>query len=175
MATAIPIETSFREIVSQRSHQNVDRCYDCDRCTAGCPVAYAMQYGPHRILQMVRFGFKEAALSSGDIWLCAACETCGARCPNDVDIAHVMDVLRQMAIAEGIRNPATDLANFHRIYLLLIGWFGRVHEASLMVMLKLLTRDFLGDMGAGVRLIAKGKIPPLPQRIKGARAVSRLL
>ncbi len=124
---------------------------------------------------MVRFGMKETALASRDIWLCAGCETCGTRCPNDVDIAHVMDALRQMAVREDIRNPANDIANFHRVYVMLIKLFGRMHEASLMGALKLLTRDFVSDMDAGVKLVAKGKIPILPERIKGAGEVRRVL
>ncbi len=175
MTTVVSPDSSLRDFVNLQSHQNINRCYDCDKCTAGCPVAYAMEYGPHRILQMVRFGMKDAVLASRDIWLCAGCETCGTRCPNDVDIAHVMDALRQMAVAESVRNPANDIANFHRVYLTLIKLFGRMHEASLMAILKVLTRDFVSDMDAGVKLVAKGKIPIIPERIKGAKDVQRIL
>jgi heterodisulfide reductase subunit C len=169
------LDASWRDLVNQQSHQNLNGCFTCAKCTAGCPVAFAMEYGPHRILQMVRLGMKDAVLSSRDLWLCAGCETCGTRCPNDVDIALMMDALRQMSLAEHRRNPAADIADFHRLYLLLIKMFGRMHEASLMIALKLLTRDFLADMGAGMQLIVKRKIPILPERIKGAERVRRML
>jgi heterodisulfide reductase subunit C len=169
------LNSSLRDFVNLQSHQNINLCYTCAKCTAGCPVAYAMEYGPQRILQMVRFGMKDAVLASRDIWLCACCETCGARCPNNVDIAHVMDVLRQMSIAEGYRNPASDVADFHRLFLGIVKAFGRMHEASLMALLKLRTRDLFSDLGAGARLIAKGKLPILPMRIKGASDIQKML
>ncbi len=169
------LDAAWRNLVSAQSHQNIDRCFACAKCTAGCPVAYAMEYGPHRILQMVRLGLKDAVLSSQDIWLCAGCETCGTRCPNDVDIAHMMDVLRQMSVAERIPNPASDIADFHRLFLTLVKTFGRMHEASLLGLFKFRTHDWLGDMGAGVQLIAKGKIPILPDRIKGAGEVRKIV
>ncbi len=175
MAAIASLDVSLRDWVNLQSHQNINRCYTCNKCTAGCPVAYAMEYGPHRILQMVRFGMKDAVLASRDIWLCACCETCGTRCPNDVDIAHMMDGLRQMSLAEKARNPASDIADFHRLFLGIAKTFGRMHEASLMALLKLRTRDFLSDLGAGARLIAKGKIPIMPKRIKGASEIHRML
>lgn len=169
------LDASLRDVVNIQSHQNINRCFACARCTAGCPVAYAMEYGPHRILQMVRMGMKEAVLSSPDIWLCAGCETCGTRCPNNVDIAHMMDVLRQLSVAEGVRNPAADAADFHRLFLWLVKTFGRMHEVSLLALYKVRTRDWLADMGAGAQLVAKGKIPILPERIKGVGEIQRML
>jgi heterodisulfide reductase subunit C len=174
MAAIASLDTSLREWVNLQSHQNIDRCFNCFKCTAGCPVAYAMEYGPHRILQMVRFGMKDAVLASRDIWLCAYCETCGSRCPNDVDIAHVMDVLRQMSLADRAANPASDIADFHRLFLGIATTFGRMHEASLMMLLKLRTRDLFSDLGAGAQLVLKGKIPLVPTRIKGAGEVKRM-
>ncbi|MCX7608923.1 MAG: 4Fe-4S dicluster domain-containing protein, partial [Anaerolineales bacterium] len=61
-----------------------------------------MEYGPDRILRMVQLGERERLLKSRDIWLCAACETCGTRCPNDIDIAKVMDALRMEALRSGV-------------------------------------------------------------------------
>lgn len=168
-------DPTLRNLVNLQSHQNINTCFICNKCTAGCPVAYAMEYGPHRILQMVRLGMKDTVLKSADIWLCACCETCGARCPNNVDIAHVMDVLRRLAIAEKVQNDASDIASFHQLFLGIVKTFGRMHEASLMLLFKFRTGNLLGDLVPGVQLIAKGKIPILPDRIKGASQVHTLL
>src|SRR5512143_770053 len=100
------IDTTFQQRVNALAHETTELCYHCHKCTAGCPVSYAMTYGPDRVLRMVQLGQAEAALASQDIWLCAGCETCGARCPNDIDIAHVMDALRQIATAERLRVTA---------------------------------------------------------------------
>jgi CO dehydrogenase/acetyl-CoA synthase alpha subunit len=55
-----------------------------------CPVAFAMDYKPNQICRW-SLGMKERVLSSKTIWVCASCYTCSTRCPNDIDIAKVMD------------------------------------------------------------------------------------
>ena len=85
--------------VNRLSGQSVEICYHCHKCTAGCPIVDAMSYGPDRVLRMVSLDQKESLFGSKDIWLCAGCFTCVTRCPNNIDIAAVMDALRQLALA----------------------------------------------------------------------------
>jgi heterodisulfide reductase subunit C2 len=169
------VDPVWRDFIQLESRQNLNRCFACMKCTAGCPVALDMEYGPHRILQMVRFGIKRNVLTSRDIWLCAGCETCGTRCPNDVDVARVMDVLRQISIAERWHNPASDVAAFHQLFLSLVEVFGRMHELSLLALFKMRSRDFFGDLGAGGQLFIKGKIPLLPERVRNAGQMHKLI
>lgn len=175
MSTTALINYAWSDPVQFESRQCLDRCYACAKCTAGCPVAIDMEYGPHRILQMVRFGMRQRVLASRDIWLCAGCETCGTRCPNGVDVAQLMDVLRRMSLAGKVHNPASDVADFHRIFLGLVKAFGRMHEVSLLALFKMRSRDLLGDLGAGAQLFIKGKIPILPERIKRVREMPPLM
>jgi heterodisulfide reductase subunit C len=50
---------------------------------------------------MAKLGLKERVLSSDTLWLCAACFTCTDRCPQDVEVASVIRVLRNMAAEKG--------------------------------------------------------------------------
>jgi len=54
---------------------------------------------------MALLGMKDKVLSSDDIWLCATCFTCTDRCPQGVEFASVLRVLRNMAVKEGIIPP----------------------------------------------------------------------
>ena len=92
-------DTTLLEKVNALSEQTTQLCYHCHKCTSGCPVASEMQYGPDRVLRMVQQDETDRLFGSRDIWLCASCETCGARCPNEIDVARVMDALRQLAAA----------------------------------------------------------------------------
>lgn len=168
------LDVSWPGLVQRESKQPLGRCFDCAKCTAGCPVAADMEHGPHRIIQMVRFGLKQEVLASRDIWLCAGCETCGTRCPNDIDISQLMDVLRRASLTGRVNNQASEVADFHRLFLSLVGAFGRMHEASLLALYKLRTRDLLGDIGVGALLFAKRKVPILPEGIKGTGETRRL-
>lgn len=97
------IETLFADQVNSLSGQTLQLCYHCHKCTAGCPAAFAMEYGPDRILRLIQFGQRERLLASRDIWLCLGCEMCGAHCPNEIDIAEVMIALKELAEEEGYR------------------------------------------------------------------------
>ncbi|GAB4477559.1 MAG: hypothetical protein Kow0088_16570 [Anaerolineales bacterium] len=133
-----------------------------------------MEYGPDRILRMVQLGERERLLQSRDIWLCAACETCGARCPNDIDIAKVMDALRMEALRSGVTPAEPDAAKFHKLFLFVVQTLARSHEASLLMAYKLWTLNLLADMDSGLQLFIKGKVPVFPKTIKGREQVKRI-
>jgi heterodisulfide reductase subunit C len=49
----------------------------------------------------------DLVLNSKTMWLCASCETCTTRCPQDVDVAKVMDAVKITALHQGIK-PAVQ-------------------------------------------------------------------
>jgi heterodisulfide reductase subunit C2 len=166
---------TFHEEVGAAAGETIGLCYHCHKCTAGCPVSYAMTYGPDRLLRLVQLDERKAVLASPDIWLCAGCETCGARCPNGIDLAHVMDALRQMAGARGtLPRAARGVPLFHEIFLRLVQATGQMHEASLLAGYKLLSADLFSDLGAGALLVARGKVPLLPRFSRNRARVRRV-
>lgn len=162
--------------VDRRSAQKVELCYHCHKCTAGCPVVEAMQFGPDRLLRMVALGQHQEVLSSRDIWLCAGCYTCATRCPNDIDISAIMDALRQIAMLEGYSAGERDALLFHRLFFGVVGRMGRSHEAFMLGLFKVLSHvPFLNDMGAGVGLFLRGKVPLLPKGVGASGAVREMI
>lgn len=172
-------DAAFAAEVMEQSHADLERCYQCQACSSGCPVAFAFDIAPHRLLRMVQFGLKNRVLDSQTVWLCASCETCATRCPNNIEIVHVMDTLRQIAIWEG-RTSQTKLPLFHNTFLEGIERNGRVHELSLIIKytfasgeifhLKKLMKDAL----LGAKMFAKDKLIILPQKIKGQASVKSI-
>ncbi|MBW1768645.1 MAG: hypothetical protein JRJ65_16565 [Deltaproteobacteria bacterium] len=61
--------------VEKNSGVKVSACYQCKKCSAGCPVTFAMDYLPNQMLHMIQIGLKEEVLKSATIWVCASCET----------------------------------------------------------------------------------------------------
>jgi heterodisulfide reductase subunit C len=133
-----------------------------------------MTYGPDQILRLVELGEEARLLSSPDIWLCAGCETCGARCPNDIDISAVMDALRQLAVDRRAHIAEPDSYKFHRLFLETVRRLGRMHEATLLVGFKLWTGHLMSDMDSGIPMVLKGKVPLIPRPTKGQPEVARL-
>lgn len=164
---------AFFNEINLLSDQTVQLCYHCHKCTSGCPVAEDMEYGPDQILRLVQMGEKDVSLHSHDIWLCAGCETCGTRCPNEIDIARVMDALRQVALAEGVPASEPDAVKFHKIFMFVVEQLGRSWEAGSLGGLKAWTLS-LSDMDSGLVMFAKGKIPLIPHIIKDRAGVKRI-
>ncbi len=173
MATPYQPDFTFSRAVQERSGEPTLRCYFCQKCTAGCPVAFAMDPTPAQVMRMMPLGQKEAVLSSSAIWLCVGCETCGTRCPNHIRLAPVFDTLRYMALEEGY-DPEPAVYALHRSFLDSIKLWGRVHELSMLMEYKLLSRDLFSDLDMGIDLILKGKIAFLPERIEGLRQVREM-
>ena len=164
------LDAQFCQKVKEESGTDIDRCYQCLTCSLGCPSAFAMDYLPHQIVRMVQLGLRQPVLSSATIWVCADCQTCATRCPNEVDLVKLMDVLREISLREGLVKER-NVADFHRIFLGNIKQWGRQYELSLILMLKLKTRDLFSDLGMGIKMLQKGKLKLLPARFKGAEGV----
>jgi heterodisulfide reductase subunit C len=157
------MEINLAAQIKRLSGENIDLCYHCHKCTAGCPVVEAMEFGPDRILRMIALEQREALLGSRDIWLCAGCYTCATRCPNDIDISAVMDALRQEAIATGCAVGERDALLFHRLFMGVVQRLGRSHEAATLGLFKVLSHTPLtDDLGAGLNLFVRGKVPVVP-------------
>ena len=168
-------DPTFIERVSELSHENVQRCYYCLRCSAGCPAAPFMDHSPAQILRLVQLGQKEQLLHSSAIWLCIGCETCGTRCPNEIHAGAVIDALRQIGLAEGVPAAERSVFKLHEAFLDSIRLWGRLHELSMLLQHNLTSGDnLLNNMDMGLVMFLKGKIHPLPKRIKGTDEVKQL-
>ena len=92
------IRDSFVDKVQELSGQNLLACYQCGKCSAGCPAVDEMDILPNQIIRFAQLGLKEELLASKAIWICASCLTCNARCPKGINIAEVIEALRQILL-----------------------------------------------------------------------------
>lgn len=173
----------FRDMVIEAAGEAISECYQCGKCSAGCPVSFAMDLLPHQIVRSVLFGKKEKVLSSGTIWVCAACETCSARCPNEIDIAGIMDVLRQMHYESGRETPRPKIPILHTAFLDCIKKTGRVHELSMVRNFSIKSGDlkekirngfWKNDMKLALKMFLRGKLKLFPHVSKGVKEVRTL-
>lgn len=170
---------SFAKQIQERSGQNINRCYQCKKCSAGCPTARWYEWSNHSIVRMIQRGRKDDLLASKSIWMCISCETCGTRCPNGIYLSPIMDTLRSMAVEEGRAVAEPAVVAFHRAFVGSAKRFGRVHEATMLAEFMLrsklfLQKGFLAEAVGGAKLFAKGKIPLKVSRVKGKEQIARI-
>jgi heterodisulfide reductase subunit C len=92
------IENKFIEKVEELSGQNLLACYQCGKCSAGCPAVSEMDILPNQIIRYAQLGLEDELLASKSIWVCATCLTCNSRCPKGINIAEVFEALRQILL-----------------------------------------------------------------------------
>jgi heterodisulfide reductase subunit C len=160
---------SLADVVRRETHVSVERCYQCGKCSAGCPLASEMDFPPSLLLRMIQTEQRPAeqtALSSYTIWLCVTCNTCVTRCPMEINLPAVMDVLRAESIRQHLVNRrANDIVAFHKSFLNTIRRFGRLWEIGLVAEYKTRTRHLWQDIVLAPVALKKGKLALLPHRV----------
>ncbi len=159
------------EEVQRRAGTPVGACFQCHKCSTGCPVGPEMDFLPSQVMRLVHLGAEAEALGSQAIWLCASCEACTTRCPMGIDIAAVMDALRIMAVDRQVALPDARGREFNRSFLGSVRRHGRVYEVGMMAAYKLRTGDLLADVGKVPGMLVKGKLRLLPKRSGSVREV----
>lgn len=96
------ITAEFIKKVEELSGENIYACYQCGKCSAGCPIVDHMDILPHTIVRLLQLGCKDEILSSKTVWLCSSCLQCMAKCPKGVDLAKIMDTLRDILHRQGV-------------------------------------------------------------------------
>lgn len=167
---------------SRLGESEIRNCYQCGKCSAGCPLAAQMDILPHQLMRLVQIGRKERALRSEAIWKCVSCVTCSTRCPQSVDCAGVIDALREESVRSGIASEERlRTVVFQRAFLDNIRRNGRLCEVELIGEFK--TRAFLKDMNVPLlfkdamlapQLIKRNKFHLRGEKVKDKEVVRRI-
>lgn len=94
------VQSDFVKKVAEISGQNLLACYQCGKCSAGCPSVMEMDILPNQIIRLVQLGLEDQLKNYKTMWLCAACNTCAVRCPRGVDLAKIMEAVRQIVLRQ---------------------------------------------------------------------------
>ena len=144
---------------------NAYKCYQCKRCTAGCPVAGFAGLHPAQIVRAVQLGDLESIMADRFIWLCTGCQTCSSRCPQEIDVAGIMDELRMLAYEHDLVRRDAPFASILRYNADSFKRWGRMYELELLARDRIMRPSSMtDDLMLGVKMVMKGKIGFMPSR-----------
>ena len=169
-----PAGTGLKPVVEEMSGVSLDACYQCRKCSAGCPVAGPAKSAPSEIIRRLHLGAGDELLENGLVWMCLSCETCYGRCPMEINFAAVIDALRSLALAKGSRVPAGNMPLFNRMFLANVRVFGRSYDLSMISGYKLGSGDLMSDTEKFPTMLKKGKMAILPPSGADKKAVRRI-
>jgi heterodisulfide reductase subunit C len=172
LSTTLPVSREWREKLLAKGI-DLSSCYQCGKCTAGCPMVFAMDYSPRQIVRLLQLGLVDTALRSRTIWLCASCETCSTRCPRDVDVAKLMDILRIESDCSGLA-AFPNMPVFHKTFLESVEKHVRVYEMELMMKFNMRTKNPFNNAELGPKMMQKKKLHLFPPKVDDGGAVKKI-
>ncbi len=167
----IKINPDLAQRIQDELEQNVYLCYQCVKCTSGCPVAEFFDWQPNQVMRALQLGQEDIALESQTPWLCASCQTCTTRCPQDLDIAGIMDFLTREALTRGKKPALPEGQVFNEAFLREVRLWGRSFELGMMAEVKLRTGDLFSDWDLAAKMFMRNKLAVLPSRTRPPRKV----
>jgi len=156
-------DSTFLREVERLSSAPVSACFQCHKCSTGCPIGAEMDLLPSQVMRLIHLGADREVLESQAIWLCASCEACTTRCPMGIDVAGVMDALRMMAVQRKVALPDARGEQFNRSFLRSVRRHGRVYELGMLTAYKLRSRHLFADVDKAPKMLARGKLSLLPR------------
>ena len=167
-------KTTIADDLLRLTGVNVATCYQCGKCSAGCPMAGESDLRPHNVMRLAMNDRRESLLDDESIWLCLTCETCSERCPNGCDPARIIDAVREMAAAGGHGPQQRNIRAFHDSFLAQIRGNGRLYEAGFMLAYKLRSGALLADADSAPGMLSRGKLQPRRERIHDTENMRRI-
>ena len=157
---------------------NVNRCYQCGKCSAGCALADDMDYPPSLVMRMLQtndVANYNSLLKSETIWLCVSCQNCLTRCPMEIDIPQLMDYMREKSIEnKSINKKSSQIVSFHKAFLDSVKFTGRLYEIGLVAGYKARTMNLLQDINIAPKMFSKGKLPILPEMVEDKKQMASI-
>lgn len=166
---------SFARHIQSLTGENVMLCYQCRKCTLGCPSSYTMKMKPHELMRAIQLGLEEEIYLSGTIWICLSCETCNTRCPQGINIPRVIDGLRELSKNVEYYNPHPYIPSLHRIFLALVERFGRIYELGLVLLINLRMLTPFKDIDMAYPMLIRGKLKIFPHKSPARKELQKVI
>jgi heterodisulfide reductase subunit C2 len=166
--------TGLLATIEKTAHVDLHVCFQCKKCSIGCPVADQSTSAPAEIIRRLQLGAGEELLTSDLIWTCLSCETCYSRCPNQINFPAVIDALKALAVEKGVATPPGNAPLFNKLFLSTVKYCGRSYDLAAIALYKLGSGNLMQDMEKFPGMLLNGKISILPPTGADTKKVKRI-
>ena len=149
-------------------------CYQCGKCTAGCPLSSAMDLMPREVIRYLQLGAADKVLSAKTPWICAQCEVCSTRCPQNVDICSTMRAVRLAARNAG-RVAIREAEIFEETFINNVRKHGVSNEQYLAAAYNVKSGHFMQDMGNATRMLSRKMVGVGVHNSEGRADVAKVI
>ena len=162
-----------QQVAERPGCEGLFSCLQCGTCSGTCPLSIYMDFGPRRIISLVREGFREEALRSETIWLCASCYSCAVHCPRQIHITDVMYSLKREAIQQKLYPKRFPIPVLAQEFYKMVRRYGRSSEFWLVLRMALRTNplQLLTMAGSGWQLMRTGRLRLGQDKIENVKAL----
>ena len=162
------------QAIARDAGVNLKDCYQCGKCTAGCPLAEGMDLMPREVIRYLQLGAIDVVLNAKTPWICAQCVVCSSRCPQNVDICSTMRAVRQASKRAGKR-PVREADVFDDEFIANVRAHGVSNEQYLAAAYNMKSGHFMQDAGNAVRMLQREMVGIAMHNIEGRDEVAALI
>jgi len=162
------------EAIAAEAGVNLKDCYQCGKCTAGCPLAEGMDLMPREVIRYLQLGAIDKVLEAKTPWICAQCVVCSSRCPQNVDICSTMRAVR-LASKHAGKRPVPEADIFDDEFIANVRSHGVSNEQYLAAAYNLKSGHFMQDMGNATRMLKRGMVGVAFHNTEGRAEVAALV
>ncbi|MEG8946467.1 4Fe-4S dicluster domain-containing protein [Rosettibacter firmus] len=157
--------------------ERIKLCIQCGTCTGSCPLSYAMDITPRKLIALFRAGDMESILRSKSIWICASCYTCQTRCPSLIKVTDILYALKRTAMEKKLFNKNIPTYALSYSFMKCIYKYGRLNEAQLILRFYLRTGlwKIINLIPLGIKLITKRRIKLTSEKIKAINDLRKII
>ncbi len=155
---------------------NIYECWQCAKCSSGCPCVESMDIPPHRIVRLLQLNRVERVIESNALWTCSGCRTCAHRCPNDIPINQILDWVSQNCRdrKRSITKKGKNSLFFHRLFLHSVKRTGKLDEAQALGIYQLKTGSWKSNFKMGLQMFLKGRLKPFVKKIRDRQSIKSI-
>ena len=181
MVTTAWTQPSFSDEITNQMYTTGTRglncCIQCATCSAACPAVDFMDHTPRLLIGMINAGLRDEVLESNTFWICASCFACSDHGPKGIRPSELMYVLKRYSLWKNTFRRDLVGPDFSRRFVKMIMRTGKSYEPGYAPAF-IFEGGFSGllrNMQGGLKLLAKGRLPLIPSRIKRIANFRRML